>query len=140
MIVTGQSAAVGRWISERLGKTFVPPFEAIGILSHDGRRIGAVVFNDYADRNIELTAYGPGAFSRGVCIWMANYCFTQNDCRRVTTRTEASNLYVRKVLEHYGWVKEGALRDWYDDDDCIIYGLLKQDCRFYHAEKSSKTL
>ncbi len=130
MIVTGQSAAVAKWAGERLGCSFVPPFEAAGILNRHGQRIGAAVFNDFADRNIELTVYGPGAFSKRVCIWMARYCFIQNNCRRVTTRTAASNLYVRKLLEHHGWVKEGSLRDFYDDDDCILYGLLKADCGF----------
>ena len=130
VIVTGQSDAVARWAGERLGCTFVRPFEAVGILNRHGQRIGAAILNDHADRNIELTCYGPGAFSRGVCVWLAQYCFIQNDCLRVTTRTAASNLYVRKLLEHHGWVKEGTLREWYDDEDCILYGLLKRDCRF----------
>ena len=130
MIVKNQSEAVARWAGDRLGCTFCPPFEAIGILNRNGARIGAAIFNDYSDRNMELTAYGQGAFQRNVCIFMARYCFIQNNCRRVTTRTAASNLYVRKLLEHYGWVKEGTLRCWYDDDDAIIYGLLKEDCRF----------
>ena len=108
----------------------MPPFEAIGILNRNGQRIGAAILNDFADRNMELTAYGQGAFQRGVCKWLAKYCFIQNNCRRVTTRTAASNLYVRKLLEHHGWVKEGTLREWYDDDDAIIYGLLRDDCRF----------
>ena len=130
MIVTNQSAAVARWAGERLGCSFIPPFTAIGILNRFGQRVGAAIFNDYADRNIELTVYGPGAFQRNVCIWMARYCFIQNNCRRVTTRTAASNLYVRKLLEHHGWVKEGTLREWYSDDDAIIYGLLRDDCKF----------
>ena len=131
MIVTGQSAAVARWAGERLGCRFVPPFEAVGILNRHGQRIGAAILNDHADRNIELTCYGPGAFSRGVCVWLAQYCFIQNDCLRVTTRTAASNLYVRRLLERYGWVKEGTLRDWYDSgDDAIHYGLLRDDCKF----------
>lgn len=130
LIVTGQSEAVARWAGLRLGCEFVRPYEAFGILNRNRQRVGAVILNDYTDRNIELTAYGPGAFTRGVCIWLADYCFNQNDCLRVTTRTAASNLYVRKVLEHHGWVKEGTLRDWYDDDDCILYGLLKHDCKF----------
>ncbi len=135
MIVKGQSAAVAKWAGERLGCSFIEPFEAVGILNRFNQRVGAAIFNDFADRNIELTVYGLGAFQRGVCLWMANYCFIQNDCLRVTTRTEASNLYVRKLLEHHGWVKEGTLRDWYGSgDDAIIYGLLREDCRFLKTE------
>ncbi len=130
MIVTGQSAAVARWAGERLGCVFVPPLTAVGILNRDGKRVGAAIFNDFADRNIELTVYGPGSFQRQVCVWIARYCFIQNDCLRITTRTAASNLYVRKLLEHHGWVKEGTLRDWFSDEDCILYGLLKNDCKF----------
>ena len=131
MIVQGQSAAVARWAGERLGVRFIPPFEAVGILNREGRRVGAAVFNDYADRNIELTVFGQGAFTRGACIWIARYCFIQNDCLRITTRTAASNLYVRKLLEHHGWAKEGTLPDWYGEgDDAIHFGLLRANCKF----------
>jgi RimJ/RimL family protein N-acetyltransferase len=130
LIVTGQSAAVARWLETRLGQKFLPPYEAIGIVNGKGQRIGAVVLNDFADRNIELTAYGPGAFSRGVLSAISRYCFIQLDCKRITVRTRASNLYVRRVIEKHGAKQEGTLRDWYDDEDAIIYGLLKHECRF----------
>lgn len=130
MIVTGQSEKVARWLGEKLGTTFNPPYEAIGILDKDGFKIGAALFNDRADRNIELTVYGPGAFRRDVCRWMALYCFVANDCLRVTVRTRVSNLYIRRVIERFGWRQEGTLRCWYDDEDAVIYGLVREDCKF----------
>jgi RimJ/RimL family protein N-acetyltransferase len=130
LIVTGQSEAIAKWLEARLGQAFIPPYEAVGILNGKGQRIGAVVLNDYAERNIELTAYGPGAFQRGVIRALARYCFVQLGCNRVTFRTRASNLYVRRVIEKHGAKQEGTLRDWYDDDDAIVYGLLKHECRF----------
>jgi RimJ/RimL family protein N-acetyltransferase len=130
VIVTGQSESVARWLETRLGQKFLPPYEAVGILNSNGQRIGGVVLNDYSDRNIELTAYGPGAFSRGVLTAISGYCFIQLGCNRITVRTRASNLYVRRVIEKYGAKHEGTLRDWYEDEDAIIYGLLKHECRF----------
>lgn len=130
MIVTGHSAAVAKWLGDKLGTEFTPPYEAIGILDKDGFRIGAALFNDRADRNIELTTYGPGAFRRDVCVWIAQYCFIKNDCLRITARTRVSNLHVRRVMEKFGWRHEGTLRDWYDDEDAVIYGMTRDDCRF----------
>ena len=46
MIVTGQSEKVAKWLGEKLGAVFVPPYEAIGILDRDGFKIGAALFND----------------------------------------------------------------------------------------------
>lgn len=128
MIVTGRSEKVAGWLGRQLGTTFVPPYEAIGILNAKGEPIGAALFNDKADRNIELTVYGYKAFQRGVCRWIAEYCFVKNDCLRITTRTRASNLYIRRLLEHHGWKMEGTLRCWYDDEDAVIYGLTRDDC------------
>ena len=130
MLVSDETLQTGEWASRQLGQRFVPPFVAIGIRNKQGELTGAAIFNDRCDRNIEMTAVGRGAFTRGVCRELARYCFVQSKCRRVTTRTRASNLYVRRVLERFGWVEEGVLRHWYDDDDCVVYGLLKKDCRF----------
>lgn len=130
MIVTGQSEKVAKWLGEKLGTVFVPPYEAIGILDKDGFKVGAALFNDHADRNIEITVYGSGAFQRDVCRWIARYCFVQLDCLRITARTRVSNLYIRRLLEHHGWKQEGNLRCWYDDEDAALYGLLREDCKF----------
>ncbi len=135
MIVTGQSAAVARWMGDKLGQEFVPPFEAIGILDRHGKRIGGVIFNDRADRNIEVTIFGPGAYRRDVCVWIARYCFVDNDCLRITGRTRVSNLYIRRVMEKFGWRLEGVLRDWYDDEDAAIYGMTREGCRFLKWKK-----
>lgn len=130
MIVVGQSEKVARWLGARLETKFNPPFEAIGILDKDGKAVGGAVLNDFADRNCELTMYAPNVFQRDAYRWIADYAFRVNDCLRMTIRTRASNLYVRRLVEHHGFKMEGTLRCWYDDEDAVIYGLLREDCKF----------
>lgn len=129
MIVAGQDKRVAIWAAARLGQTFVPPFVALGI-ERNGELAGAAIFNDFACRNIEMTAVGKGVWTRGVCEEICWYCFKQLGCRRITVRTKATNFKLRRLFERYGAKHEGTLRDWYDDDDCAVYGLLKADCRF----------
>lgn len=90
--------------------------------------IGAAIFNSFQERNVEMTCVGRGAFQRGVMRELFGYAFNELDCRRLTLRTRAKNSYVRFILEKYHCQHEGTLRNWYDDDDCVIYGLLKEDC------------
>lgn len=129
MILTGHDEEVAEWAAERLGQTFVPPYMALGVVQN-GEMTGAIVLNDFCDRNVELTAVGRGAVTRAVMRGVSRYCFETLNCRRITVRTRARNVGVRHLIERLGAFQEGYLPDWYDDDDCVIYGLKKADCKF----------
>ena len=129
MIIAGRDQEIAEWAADKLGQSFVPPYIAIGI-EDKGELTGAIVINDFCERNVELTAVGRGAFSRRVIRDVCRYCFETLNCQRITARTRAGNDHVRGLMERLGAVQEGYLADWYDDDDCVIYGLLKSECRF----------
>lgn len=101
----------------------------IGIV-RNGRMIGAAVFYNYEERNIELACVGKGSFTRAVCNMLAKVAFDENDCERITVRVRSDNEYVLKVAQKFGWVQEGVMRKYYGDADCVVFGLLKQECRF----------
>jgi RimJ/RimL family protein N-acetyltransferase len=118
------------WAGRRLGQQFLPPYVSFWIADRFGVARGAVVFNDYADRNIELTCVGKGAFTRDVCREMARVAFNVNGCARVTIRTRQSNHALVGMALRWGWRVEGILRRWYGDDDAVVLGMLREECRF----------
>ena len=105
------------------------PFAGLVIETDNGGVCGAVVFNDYAQGNIEMTGVGNGCWSPRVIRELARYVFRQLNCTRVTARTAASNHKARDALRALGFKQEGRVRDWFGKEDAILYGLLRREQR-----------
>ena len=57
--------------------------------------------------------------------------FTELGVSRMTARTRASSLDVRRVIEKAGFRQEGVLRSYFKDgEDAILFGMLKTECRW----------
>jgi RimJ/RimL family protein N-acetyltransferase len=122
---------VAGWMEAQTGEVIIPPYTAFGIIDPDGQLGGAMVFNDFNEGNVEVSLVAPKRVSRGLLRMAAVYAFSQLDCRRISARTRASNLRVRKFIEKVGFQQEGVLRAYYrDGDDAVLYGLLKGECRW----------
>ena len=108
-----------------------PPF--IGLMvERDGKNIGAVILNDYRPkRNIELTMHTSGNPSVRDIRDIARYCFIR--VKRITAKTAVNNARAIKTLEMLGFKREGVMREWFDDSDAIVFGLLKSEQRIYRA-------
>lgn len=129
-IIRDAGEATAKWASLKAQKQFVPPYTIWGIADRNCRLIAALIFNDFADHNIEMSYVGKGGFSKGICRQIAKFCFIELDCERVTLRTKASNQKLIAALEWGGFVKEGTLRKWYGDENAVVLGMLKEECRF----------
>lgn len=124
MIVTDERVA--RFISERLGQSFTPPYTVAGI-ERDGEIIAGVLFNGFQGADIDVTAAGKGwtrAFFRSVY----EYVFTQLNCERMTFTTQHE--YVARLGEKLGGRREGLLRSHFGHGvDGIIVGVLRDEWR-----------
>lgn len=122
---------VGGWVEARMGIKLIPPYTSFGLLGSDGLLAGAMIFNAFNEGNAEVSIYAPRAVSRGSLRAAASYLFETNGCNRVTARTRASSLRVRRFIEKVGFQQEGVLRAYYQDgEDAILYGLLRSECRW----------
>ena len=54
--------------------------------------------------------------------------------RRVTALVPAKNTAALRFDLHLGFKQEGVVRHALPDDDIIILGLLREDCRFIPQE------
>ena len=122
---------VGGWLEDRMGVRLVPPYTSFGMIGPDGLLAGAMIFNGFNEGNAEVSIYAPRAVSRGSLRAAASYVFETNGCNRLTARTRASSLSVRRFIDKVGFQQEGVLRAYYQDgEDAILYGLLRSECRW----------
>ncbi len=124
---------VTRWVAERADEpTGWFNHQAMGSV-RDGRIIAGVVFDRYTGVDIMMhyaaesgSLAGKPDFISGVF----RYPFVQLECRRVTAMVAWKNHKSRKVVRHLGFKEEGVLRDAKPDDDLVVYGMLREECRY----------
>lgn len=58
------------------------------------------------------------------------YPFLQLHCRRVTALIDDDNERSLRLVEHCGFEQEGRMRHATARGDVLVYGLLKEHCRW----------
>jgi hypothetical protein len=126
-----ENEAIAGFIEQKLQIKLCPPYTAFGFASDDNRPMCAALFNDFSGANIEMTIYAePGGISRQVLRYLANYVFVKNGCRRLTVRTKKRNKRVLQLAPRYGFKYECIAKNYFADDDAVVFRMLKADCKF----------
>lgn len=114
-------------------------------LERDGCITAVVVYNSYIratsiDMHVAASVTGRW-LTRPFLAATFKYPFEQLGVRRVTARIGANNLKAKHFLESLGFLHEGTIRKgWEPDIDLLIYGLLKEECRFLGHAYNGKTV
>jgi RimJ/RimL family protein N-acetyltransferase len=117
---------VSRFISEKLDKSFVPPFTVMG-LEKDGEIVVAALFNVFEGTDVHVSIAGHG-WTRGFCREVGNYVFGQLGCERMTALTEHPEVVA--FAERLGGQVEGLLRNHFGKGrDAYVVGILKEEYR-----------
>jgi len=139
--VYGHDAAVARWVQERAphAQNGFRDFVAIGI-EREGELVAGVVYNEYRGHSIHasIASSTPRWASRGTLAGIFAYPFVQLNCRRITVYTGKTMIPVRQFLERLGFQQEGVVREGFDDDDCVIYGMLKEECQWIRPNEKRR--
>lgn len=140
MIVSGEyQPELKEFASRAIG---VPPFsedaKAIGLIKNY-QIIAAVVYSSFGSDNQRIwndcqmhVAALPGAkwATKEFLYHAFNYPFNYLGCTRVTGIVKKSNVRAQRFDEKIGFVKEGVMRQAMDGEDCIVYGMLKSECKW----------
>jgi RimJ/RimL family protein N-acetyltransferase len=134
----GHDEAVARWVGKKVGIEHMAPCTAIGFVKDEGEIIAGVVFNNWRPPGIEATiaSTSPRWCNRATLGVIFGYVFNQVKCRRLTATTEAKNQPVRAFLCHLGFREEGVVRQGFPNDDAVIYGMLREECRWLPKEET----
>lgn len=133
-LLYGQDQEVMEWVRDKIphmdGGTF-SNFGAIGVTSN-GALIGGVVYHEYKLTDIQMSgaAISKKWLSHYRLMKIFSYPFIQLGCRRVTMLVPLRNSETRNFVEGLGFKQEGVLRQAFLDGDCVVYGMLKQECKW----------
>jgi hypothetical protein len=100
----------------------------LGLVVKDGADVvGAIIFNNYDQYDIHFTCVLSAPIGIRDARFVARYVFGQLGCRRCTAVTASSNYPARKALLQLGFRQEGILREHFELDDGVIYGMLRSE-------------
>jgi len=139
-IILNQSEAITDWVAAKIGEKSIPMAYGVG-LEHHGKLVAGVVYAQKTHCNVLMHVASDGSRQ-----WMTPeylgfcfaYPFNHLKCERVTGFVRADNIDAQRFDEHLGFIREGRLRRaCADGTDLIVYGMLREECRFltgkYHA-------
>lgn len=140
-LVFGDDANIATWVKLRIPVWASPgKFVAIGIVDDETNKpLAGVIYNGFreGDCNMSVAADDPRWCSRRVLSVLFQYPFIQLEQRRVTAICARRNRRARKFVERIGFKVEGKLRHAFQKDAAIIYGLLRDECRWLPNGRTS---
>jgi RimJ/RimL family protein N-acetyltransferase len=133
MLVLDQKVRCGDWAKERVGvSSWGDWYESIG-WEQDGELIAVCVFTNWNGPDICMhIAAIPGRrwLRRQALQAVFRYAFVQLGVRRITGHVPAKNADAVRFDLNIGFRLEGVKRDGWWDDDMLVLGMLKSECRF----------
>lgn len=113
---------------------FNPRPDATGFgLYENGKLKAAVIWDGFSDCDCNIHVASDGTdnwLRRKFLVTAFMHPFKQWGFRRVTALVPAKNTKALKFDRHLGFKDEGYLKHALPDDDLVILGMLREDCRF----------
>lgn len=133
-LITNEKERVVRWICERIHANMsTSTCSAIG-LEEDGQLVAAVAFDQWYPPSVSGHIASDGSrrwLNREFLHAMFDYPFRQLGCTRITAPIADGNADAVRFVTKLGFHPEGRLRKAMPDgSDRLIYGLLKEDCKW----------
>tara|TARA_R110000803_G_scaffold44377_3_gene93967 strand:- start:627 stop:1043 length:417 start_codon:yes stop_codon:yes gene_type:complete len=135
MIISHPKEDIAKLVSEAVGIDQHMPFEnysALGLVKNN-QLIAGVIYNHFTETSIMAHIAGkPGKrwLNRDFLFAMFDYPFNQLGVNRITGLVAKKNKEARRFDEHLGFKYEGNMRHALADDDMLIYGMLKRECKW----------
>lgn len=132
-LVVDQPEIVAQFVATGIGRTFHPPYTALGwvqMIGEHWRLVGGVVFNDYNGWNIEATIFWKGPMTRQPIVDTMRYVFEQCKCGRLTAKTARGNKRMCRILPRLGFRMETAMRHFFGPgkaNNAIVFRLERSD-------------
>jgi hypothetical protein len=127
LIVAEPREAIVRWVGERTGLEFKPPYSVLASTDAGNHITAAFVFQNWTEHDIEITV-AADSIPRALLRATYRYVVGQLGCRRCTFRIRSSDLKTQESAQRLGAKWEGRIRRFYSDtEDAVILGILEED-------------
>jgi len=113
-------------------------YSALGLVK-DGYLVAGVVYNNWAGAGVCAhigAVAGRRWLDRAFLRAMFDYPFNQEGRRRITALVARKNKHARAFTENLGFRYEGCVRHSLPTDDWMLYGMLREECRFIAAPQT----
>jgi RimJ/RimL family protein N-acetyltransferase len=142
-IIWDQPERVMQFVAARTGEDRYRDYTAIG-LERDGELVAGVVYERHTGPNVMTHIASDGSRTWITPAYLGaifRYPFVQLGCTRVTSVVRSDNADSRRFVNHLGFAQEGVMR-CADVDGCdlILYGMLKNECRFLEGKHHAALL
>lgn len=140
-LVLGRDKEIAEFVSRRIRQATFGPCTTMGVIRQN-KLIGGLVFHEYvpAYKSV-MVSYAfdrPSWATPSVLHSVALFVFDQLGCNRLCTLTPRKNKRSRRFVEGIGFKYEGCARKGFGADDAIIYGMLRQECRWLKGKEDGK--
>ncbi|HWU63570.1 MAG TPA: GNAT family protein [Ensifer sp.] len=130
MIVWEPNDVIAGWMGGKIGVRFSRPFVTVASVDQNGKIECAALFNAMTDFDVECSVVVDGRATVELLKACREYVEGQLKRPRITFRTRASNIRAHNALKKLGADQEGRLREYFGDEDALIYGLILRDCKY----------
>ena len=134
-VITDDKHRVAKWATPILKSPDWSGFTAFGF-ELDGELIGAVIFNQFTnmeennDMHVSVASTNSVWWNRDYLSEMYDYVWNQCKCVRLTAVVASSNKKSHKLVKALGFKQEGVLRKRFFPEDGVVYGQLKNECKW----------
>ncbi|HJV52795.1 MAG TPA: GNAT family protein [Noviherbaspirillum sp.] len=135
-LIYGDEDRLLPWAQERTATRFRRDAYTLG-LEKDEALVAVVVFDGFSecDCNMHIASDGTRQWmNKSLLLAAFAYPFTQLGLQRVTGLVPSKNEAALAFDQHIGFEIEGRCRNALPDDDLIVLGLLRENCRFIPQE------
>lgn len=131
MLLFGADETVGGVLAEHVPEfAGTTEYRAIGALNQLGELVGGVAYSNFRDFDLEMTCWGKAGTNwltpGNLAGWYA-FPFRQLELVRVTALVREDNIISRRLMKRLGYKQEGVVRKGFGDQNCIVYGLLREE-------------
>jgi len=139
--VFGADEYLKSWAAKLIGIKEFGPSVAIGVQAGD-KIIAAAVYHDFRDGQIEasIAASSRRWATRSVLHTLFAYPFLQVGANRLLVTCNEANEKAMKMNSQLGFTQEGRLRQMYAPHDAIIWGMLKDECKWIKGQDNGQIL
>lgn len=136
-LLLGQEDRVIPWAAKIIG--FEPEDQDMRAIAwgNDEHIRGAVLYERFSRFDCIMHVASDGDsnwFSRPMLFAIFAYPFVQCGLRRVTGTIASKNAASLRFAQHLGFEVEGLCREAAENDDLVVLGMLRRNCRYIPAE------
>src|SRR5262245_45794654 len=136
-ILLGDDRAVAALVAAKIPALVLDKFVALGVVRQN-RLVGGIVYHNFRGCDVEVvSAFDDARWALpGTLRALFAYPFETLKCVRITAIVARGNKRARRLCEGLGFRFEGVARRAIDGkQDAIIYGMLRQECRWIRKER-----